>query len=304
MIPFSLRDLEYVVAVADLGHFGQAAERCSVSQPALSSQIKKLEETLGVVLFERNNRTVRVAEHMAPFVETARELLSLAERLVEEGKRPNEPLSGPFRLGVIATLGPYYVPTFLAQLRRAFPKLELVLREGLTDELLLELRDGRLDAVLAARTFDEAPYRLYPILLEPFVVAAPHGHAILGGKEMTTQRLDANEMVLLGDGHCLRDESLQLCRPQKRKGARAFQATSAETLKHLVAAGLGYTLLPALAVRDDKALQKLIAYRSFDKPVGRQIALVTRPETARARDVRELSTFLRQHVPAACTAAK
>lgn len=304
MIPFSFRDLEYIVAVADVGHFGQAAERCHVSQPALSAQIKKVEDSLGMVIFERNNRSVRVAENMLGFIETAREVLSLSERLVEEAKKPNEPLGGTFRLGVIATLGPYYVPRFLVELRKKYPRLELVLREGLTDELLVELKDGRLDAVLAARTFDEAPLRIYPILQEPFVVAAPLGHPILTGKEMTVARLDANDMVLLGDGHCLRDESLQLCRPSKRRGARAFQATSAETLKHLVASGLGYTLLPIMAMREDKALAKLIAYRAFDKPVGRAIVLATRPETARSRDVREMASFLRQHVPAECLAAK
>ena len=294
----TLRDLQYVVAVADHGHFGKAARACHVSQPALSGQIKKIENYLGVQLFERGARRVAVTEVGRAIVPQARVVLDEAEKILTAAQSTHEPLAGPFRLGAIATLGPYLMPYILGPLRKHFPKLELRLKEGLTDDLLEELRAGQLDAVLAARTFDEHGLHVIPLFHEPFLLTVPAGHSLLDKNPVKVSDLRASEMVLLEDGHCLRDQTIAVCPPNRRGNIKETHVTSLETLRHLVASGAGYTLMPILAVTDDKRLKGLIRYRRLDgKNTGRAIVLVCRDRFARKREVELLGDFVRRHIP-------
>jgi LysR family transcriptional regulator, hydrogen peroxide-inducible genes activator len=294
----SLRDLEYLVAVADEKNFGRAALSCHVSQPALSAQIKKTESVLGLEVFERSKKRVGLTEKGTAIVAQARVVLQEAGVIFSLARAQSEPLTGPFRLGAIATVGPYLVPHLLGPFREAFPRLELRLKEGLTDGLLAELRSGSLDVILAARTFKEDGFAVYPLYSEPFVLAAPRGHRILSKEPLRPADLNASDMVLLEDGHCLRDETLDICSTHRRGKVREFHATSLETLKHLVAARSGYTLIPLLAARSDARLKDLVEYRRLEgKPVGRSVALVCRDSFSRKDEVRLLAKVIRQSVP-------
>jgi LysR family hydrogen peroxide-inducible transcriptional activator len=300
----TLRDLQYLVAVADAAHFGKAAAACHVSQPALSAQIRKVENVLDVQLFERSNRRVAITPAGEAVVRQARVVLEEAQKIGDMTKAVGKPLSGKLNLGAIATVGPYLLPHLLAPLRKAFPKLDLFLREGLTEELLEELKSGQLDAVIASDTFSDSSLRTIPLFFEPFVLAAPADHPLAAKQNPTRRDLRSDEMVLLEDGHCLRDQTLDIC-PAKRKGrVRQFHATSLETLKHLVATGSGYTLMPELAVRDEGRLKTLMRYRRFgDRGIGRKIILTCRNRFGRMADVDALAEFIRGHLPPGVTAS-
>jgi len=299
----TLRDLEYLVAVANHRHFGKAAEACHVSQPALSAQIRKIETCLGVQLFERSNRNVVITEAGQEVSRQARVVLEEAEKIAGFAQKRKEPLSGLLRLGAITTLGPYLMPHLLGPMRKRFPKIELLVTEGLTDELITDLRAGALDAVLAARTFDKDGLRLKPLFHEPFLLAAPKGHVLESKQPLRTTDLNARDMVLLEDGHCLRDEALQVCPSRRRGDLREFHATSLETLRHLVASGFGYTLIPLLAVQTDDRLKNLICYRAFKtSSAGRTIVLASRERYGRMDDIDILADFIREHLPAGLTA--
>ncbi len=294
----TLRDLEYLVAVADRRHFGKAAESCHVSQPALSAQIRKIEDFLGVQLFERSNRNVVITPMGEQVARQARIVLEEAVKIAGMVQERSDPLSGTFRLGAIATLGPYLMPHLLGPLRRRFPKLELLMKEGLTDELIEDLRNGALDAVLAAPTFNTDGLKLIPLFNEPFLLAAPKGHELASKDVIRAKDLNSEDMVLLEDGHCLRNQTIEVCPSNRRGKFREFQATSLETLRHLVATGFGYSLIPSLAVETNDRLKNLITYRSFEgKPVGRTIVLVCRERFGRMTDVETLAAFIRENLP-------
>lgn len=295
----TLRDLEYLISVADQLHFGKAAQVCHVSQPALSAQIKKMEEVFGFQLFERTHRKVTLTERGKLISDQARIILEEAEKLVSIAQQTEKSdLHGNLRLGVIATLGPYYVPHFLSDLKSQFPKLKLIFREGLTDQLLSDLRSGSLDAVLAARTFDESGFRVFPIFDEAFVLAVPKNHALGAKDPLLVRDLHTEDMVLLEDGHCLRDQTLEICPPNRRGNIRQFHATSVETLKHLVASGMGYTLLPELAIGDFDPMKNLLTYRKFEsEKIGRTIVLVCRQRYARLAEIEKLAEFLQRIAP-------
>lgn len=294
----TLRDLQYIVAVAEHGHFGKAARACHVSQPALSGQIKKIEDYLGVMLFERSARRVAVTTVGQAVAQQARVVLEEAQKILTAAQSSDEPLAGAFRLGAIATVGPYLMPHILGPLRRAFPKLELKLKEGLTDDLLEELRAGQLDAVLAAQTFEPNGLHVIPLFHEPFLLTVPAGHPLSDKHPLKVSDLKASEMVLLEDGHCLRDQTIAVCPPNRRGNIRDMHVTSLETLRHLVASGAGYTLMPLLAVNEDKRLKGLIRYRELEgRNTGRSIVLVCRDRFPRKREVELLGNFIRRQVP-------
>ena len=294
----TLRDLQYLIAVADHEHFGKAAAACNVSQPALSAQIRKIEDVLGVQLFERTNRRVTITPSGKAVADQARIVLEEAAKISGITRSAQEPLSGPLRLGAIATVGPYLLPHLLSPLRKAYPKLELFLREGLTEQLLGELRTGQLDAVIASNTFVDSTLRVIPLFFEPFVLAAPRTHKLATKEHVDRRDLNAERMLLLEDGHCLRDQTLDLCPANRRGHIRQFQATGLETLRHLVATGSGYTLIPALAVSDDKMLKSLICYQRFDdKAIGREIVLACRNRFGRMIDIDALAHFIRNNLP-------
>ncbi len=293
----TLRDLEYVVAVAEHGHFGRAAEACGVSQPALSSQIKKTEHVLSAVLFERTKRRVFVTPAGQETVARARAILREAHELIELAGRRREPLAGLFRLGVIATLGPYLLPHVLGPLRRRFPRLELNLREGRTADLLHDLKTGSLHAVLVATPVEDPTLEAQPLFREPFVLALPAGHPLARKRSIRAKDLHAEDMVLLEEGHCLRDQALDVCSAPRGVLERRLQATSLETLRHLVASGAGYSLMPALAQVNGK-LRKMIHIQRLGSPVpGRTIVLVWRRGFPRPADVAALATLVRETLP-------
>ena len=301
----SLRDLEYLVAVADHQHFGQAAEACHVSQPALSSQISKVETLLGVKLFERSNRRVLITPDGKRIADQARLVLEEAAKIALLAAPAGEPLCGSLRLGIIATLGPYLMPHLIPRLRKTFPKLQLLLREGLTADLVSDLRSGSLDAVIAAPTFDMEGLNATELFWEPFVLAAPKRHRLTEKSSLQASDLRSDEMILLEDGHCLREQVVDVCPTNRRGNFKEFHATSMETLRHLVAAGFGCTLMPQLAVKSRDSLHRLIQYRNFSgKPVGRKIVLVCRSRFARMKDIETLAEFIRNNVKEALAAKR
>jgi LysR family transcriptional regulator, hydrogen peroxide-inducible genes activator len=294
----SLRDLEYVVAVAEHGHFGRAAEACHVSQPALSAQIRKIEGLLELQLFERDNRSVRITPAGSAVATQARVVLEEAKKIAELAGSRKGPLEGRLRLGAIASVGPYLIPHLLRPLRRRYPSLELVLKEGLTETLVAELRAGALDAIIASPTFDEEGLRGIPLFFEPFVLAVPKELPLSSKSPLRTADLKAEEMVLLEDGHCLKDQTLRFCPAGRRGDSRRFHATSLETLRHMVASGIGYTLLPLLAAQEDPKLRGLVVYRRFEaKQVGRIITLYCRARYPRAADIDALAELVRSCLP-------
>ena len=299
----SFRDLEYVVAVAENLHFGRAALACSVSQPTLSAQIKKLEEYLGFEIFERANRTVLVTERGSGAVAQARIILAEGRRLMEQAQASGEPLSGTFRLGVINTLGPYLLPLLLKPLRDQFPKLRLLISEGLTWPLVQQLEGGALDAILAASPVREADLSELPVFFETFVLAVPRDHKLATVDRVSQSDVVAEELILLNEGHCLREQVLTLC-PARDRGARTgdpLQASSLETLRQMVGAGIGCTILPRLSVAVGALLDDMVAYRRFSgaEEPGRTISLLHRQSFGRIREARLLREAIRNALAAA-----
>lgn len=276
----NLRDLKYIIAVAETHHFGRAAERCFVSQPTLSGQIKKLEDELGVIIFERTNRSVEVTPIGQRILDHARLLLEQADAIEQTARAHQDPLAGPLRIGAIPTLSPYLMPLILRPLRQDFPQLGLVLFEEITDTLLQRLRLHDLDAALLATPLDDVELIGQPLYDEPFWLACPRDHPLATKGSITQQDLEEIELLLLADGHCLTHQVMEVCRlaDRPRTGAMAdLRAASLETLVELVSANFGCTLIPALAVRSGYARARDIAVRPLDLPDAyRRISLVSR----------------------------
>ena len=277
----NLRDLKYLVALADLRHFGKAADACFVSQPTLSTQIRKLEDELGVSLVERAPRKVMLTPAGHDVVLRARRIVAEVEQMKEAARRSQDPESGSLRLGVFPTLGPYLLPHVVPQLRERFPQLELLLVEEKSDVLLQRLREGKLDATLLALPLHDDQLHAELLFEEPFVFAAPLQHPLAAETEMSMSRLSDETLLLLEDGHCLRDQALDVCRLAGAHERSGFRATSLETLRQMVAAVVGVTLLPALSVHEPIAQSPNIRLVPFRKPApSRQIALVWRKSSA------------------------
>lgn len=291
----SLRDLEYLVAVAEQGHFGRAARACAVSQPSLSGQVRKVEVLLGVVVFERGGRRVAVTRRGEAVVGQARRVLGEARRLLDLAKGFEEPLAGPFALGALATLGPYLFPHLLGPLRRRFPRTELRLSEARTAELLEALVVGDLDAALVSLPLGRDGLEAAALFFEPFLLVHPPGHPLAGLRPLTVEGLSPDRLLLLEEGHCLRDQALALC---GAPGAERRHATGLETLRHMVAAGAGYSIVPALAATPHAMLDGLVRYTPFDEPdAGRTVALVWRAGDPRRERFGLLAGFLREVAP-------
>ncbi len=277
----NLRDLKYLVALADLRHFGRAAEACHVSQPTLSTQIRKLEEELGVTLVERAPRKVMLTSAGQDAVLRARRIVAEVEEMKESARRSRDPESGALRLGVFPTLGPYLLPHLVPQLRERFPQLELLLTEEKSDVLLERLREGKLDAALLALPVHDEQMHAHFLFEEPFVLAMPTEHPLAGQQAMSMDALGEETLLLLEDGHCLRDQALDVCRLSGAQEKSGFRATSLETLRQMVAAGVGMTLLPALSVHEPIVQPAGIRLVPFLKPApSRRIALVWRKSSA------------------------
>jgi LysR family hydrogen peroxide-inducible transcriptional activator len=253
----TLTELKYIVAVAREKHFGRAADACLVSQPTLSVSIKKLEEELEVKLFERNANEVTVTPLGEEIVQQALSVLEMAANIKEIAKRGKDPLAGPLRLGVIYTIGPYLLPELVRQAIDRTPQMPLLLQENFTVKLLEMLRNGEIDCAILAEPFPDVGLAMAPLYDEPFMAALPSAHPLAQKKQISAQELKSETMLLLGNGHCFRDHVLEVCPEFARfsSGAegirKSFEGSSLETIKHMVAAGMGVTLVPRLSVPHD-----------------------------------------------------
>ena len=300
----TLQDLRYVVALAETRNFARAAEACYVSQPTLSTQVRKLEDELGLALFERTNKRVMPTAAGSDLIAQARVVLEEAEKLRQMAQQALDPMAGTLRLGVIPTLGPYLLPHLVPQVRRQYPQLQLYLREDLTGNLIERLRVGTLDAILLALPIQTDGLELTELFREPFVMALPKDSPLAGKAEVLETDLMGVPLLLLEDGHCLRDQALAVCGLPQPRGTEDFRGSSLETLRQMVAAGVGCTLLPALAAgTPDTAGKKpgsdrLIELRPFAAPVpSRTIGLAARRGFPRMELVRAVAALIRRHVP-------
>jgi LysR family transcriptional regulator, hydrogen peroxide-inducible genes activator len=299
----TLRELRYLIAVADHRHFGRAAEACRVSQPTLSTQLKKLEDYLGVTLFERTNKALHVTPIGKEIVARARKVVAEADALVESARETDGPLCGPLHLGIIPTLSPYLLPWLLPALKRGYPRLRPIVHEDLTDHLLARLKIHKLDAALLALPIDDADLESVPLFDEPFFFAAPKGHPLVKSKTVRVTDLKTQRLLLLTDGHCLRDQALAICAPSEitEKDDTDFRATSLETIRGMVAAGMGCTLLPALAVAG--AMSRDIEVRPLAARASRRIGLVLRRSYPKAGELELFGQFIRDNLPPSVKAA-
>ncbi len=270
MSDLKLKDLRYLVALADTRHFGRAAEKSHVSQPTLSAQIRKLEEYLGVQLVERQPRKVALTDVGERVVERARRIVRDSDEMVELAKQSRDPLAGKLRIALIPTIGPYLLPTVSPRIRKALPKLQLLLYEYQTGVLLDRLRDGDIDVGILALGFETEEFESRALYDEPFTVALPASHPLAKKNSLKVEDLSGETLLLLEDGHCLRDQALDVCGRVDVRETQDFRATSLETLRQMVAAGLGVTLLPELATEGPFASGRNLAVRPFQKPVPRR----------------------------------
>lgn len=291
----NLRDLRYLVALAEHKHFGRAAEASFVSQPTLSTQIKKLEDELGVALVERTPRKVLLTEVGREIAQRARDVLNEIEQIRAIARRTLDPESGTVRLGIFPTLGPYLLPHVVPRIRERFPRLELLLVEEKTEVVLRQLREGRLDAAILALPVHDDQLHAEFLFEEPFLLAVPERHELARRKALKLEDLANQSLLLLEDGHCLRDQALEVCHLSGAGEKTGFRATSLETLRQMVAANVGITLLPALAVQPPVAQSEnvhLLAFRG-DAP-SRRIAMVWRKSSAMTGFLKSLAGVIRE----------
>lgn len=297
----NLRDLKYILAVADTRHFGRAAERCFVSQPTLSGQIRKLEQALGVTIFERTNRSVEVTPIGAAILDRARLLMEQADAIEQVARAHQDPLAGPLRIGAIPTLSPYLMPLILVPMKRRYPQLKLVLIEEVTDSLLRRLSRHELDAALLATAATDPDLTEIPLFEEPFWLAHPRNHPLHDKHDITAADLAELDLLLLADGHCLTHQVMEVCRlaERPRDGEMAdLRAASLETLLQLVGAGFGCTLVPALAIRGGWMADSGIIARPLElDDAYRRIALVSRRSFPRHEALDALAEVVRGQLP-------
>jgi LysR family hydrogen peroxide-inducible transcriptional activator len=281
----NFRDLKYLVALVDHSHFGNAAKACFVSQPALSMQIKKLEESLGVKLLERSNKSVLITEMGLEIAARARSILSQVEEVREISKQAHDPYQGEFKIGIFPTLAPYLLPLIIPPLSLSFPKVSFYLIEEQTHELIENLKQGKLHAVFLAAPVNEPSFQFENLFEEEFMLAAPRQHVLAKLKSIKQHDLDNLNLLLLNDGHCLRQQALSICEKMNARETEKFRATSLETLRHMVVANVGVTLMPKLACQ----VNANITYIPFDAPTPtRKIGLYWRHSTSKAMLIADL----------------
>ncbi len=292
----TLQELRYFIALADHGHFGRAAEVCHVSQPTLSTQLKKLEDELGVALFERTNKTLEITPSGRSLLPRAREVVEGADAILVQARRRALPMSGTLSLGIIPTLSPYLLPWLLPALSKTYPAFKLAVQEDLTANLLQSLKAHRIDAAMIALPVDDADLVAPPLFDEPFVLACATGDPLAKKKTVKPEDLKGAGLLLLTDGHCLRDQALALCGLAAANGEAAdFRATSLETIRQMVAAGMGCTLLPAMAL---DAHGHNLETRPIRGDAFRRIGLAWRKSFPNEGDLLCLADLVRRHAPA------
>ena len=277
----TLTELRYIVAVARERHFGRAAEACFVSQPTLSVAIKKLEEELEVKIFERGGSEVSMTPLGEAIVRQAQAVIEQAAAIKETAQRGKDPLAGALRLGIIYTIGPYLLPELVRQIIERTPQMPLMLQENFTVKLLEMLRAGELDCAILAEPFPDTGLAIAPLYDEPFMAALPKNHALASRASVSAVELKQQTMLLLGTGHCFRDHVLEVCPEFARFSSDAegirktFEGSSLETIKHMVASGMGVTVVPRLSV--DAAAQPHVRFIPFAEPVpSRRVVLAWR----------------------------
>ena len=298
MADIKLKDLRYLVAVADTGHFGKAAARCFVSQPTLSAQLRKLEEYLGVDLVERQPRQALLTPAGVEVVARARLIVAASDEVVEIARSHRDPLAGQLRIALLPTIGPYLLPLVVPRLHKALPRLELMLHEHQTEPMLERLRAGELDMGVLALPVDLDGLHAEPLYDEPFMVAAPASHPLAARKQLRAEDLRGATLLLLEEGHCLRDQALEVCGRVPVREKQDFRGTSLETLRQMVAAEAGITLLPELATRGAYAQSRGVAVRPFAKPVPvRRIGAVWRKSSPRAAALAAVAKVIAERAP-------
>ena len=289
----TLTELRYIVAVARERHFGRAAETCFVSQPTLSVAVKKLEEELGLQLFERGAGEVSVTPSGQKIVAQAQRVLEEAARIKELAAAGRDPLAGPLRLGAIYTIGPYLLPKLIPILRRAAPQMQLHIQENFTHVLAELLKNGEVDVILIALPFAEPGIEARAVYDEPFMVAVPKGHAWDGRKRpVSSEELTKESLLLLGEGHCFRDQVLDICHVVRAKErsplARTVEGGSLETIRQMVAGGVGVTVLPSTSITSNTS-SDLIRLLPFARPTPtRRVALAWRKSFPRPEAIEAL----------------
>ena len=258
----NIRDFEYLVALAEHNHFRKAAEACFVSQPTLSGQIRKLEDELGTALLERSSRRVLFTDAGLQLVDQAKRILSEVKTFRDMANGQGEAMTGPMHIGFIPTVGPYLLPKIVPTLKEQFPELELFLHEAQTHQLVRQLEDGKLDCLVLASVAETAPFKEIAVYEEPLSVAVPCDHEWSALEEIDMLELNGKTVLALGDGHCLRDQALGFCFAAGAKDDERFKATSLETLRNMVAAGAGITLLPELSLPKEKQKDGVCYVRS------------------------------------------
>jgi LysR family hydrogen peroxide-inducible transcriptional activator len=284
----TLTELKYIVAVARARHFGHAAEACFVAQPTLSVAIKKLEDELGVTLFERGGSEVSVTPIGAQIVAQAERVLEQTAAIKELAKQNKDPLAGPLRLGVIYTIAPYLLPPLVKLMIDKVPQMPLVLQENFTAKLIEQLRQGELDAAIMALPLPEHGLMVQTLYDEPFVVAVPKHHPWATRGEIPAEDLKKETMLLLGNGHCFRDQVLEVCPEMARFSSggngmqRTFEGSSLETIRHMVASGIGLTVLPRASVKDMNDPNGMISFVPFAPPApSRRVVIAWRKSFTR-----------------------
>ena len=290
----TMKQLQYLVALADTRHFGRAAERCHITQSTLSAGIRDLESVLGTAVAERSNRHVLITRIGERIAERAKALLRDAEEVMELARAGRAPMTGEMRLGVIPTIGPFLLPRVLPGLRERFPELTIYLREEQTAPLLDRLEDGELDAALIALPCDTGGLATDVILEDEFLFACNRTHALAGTGEVSLSALAGDRLLLLEEGHCLRGHALDVCRMGDKTARAQFEASSLHTLVHMVAAGIGVTLIPRLAVDAHIVRSTDVSLSRLAVPASRRIGLAWRGTSSRSEEFRLLAATLRQ----------
>lgn len=285
----SLRDLRALTILAQHRHFGRAAQELGISQPSLSAAIQKIESCLQTRIFERTSRRCEITPDGAAIVAQAQIVMGELTHLAQLPMRPRAPLTGRFRLGVIPTVAPYYLPHIFEPMQQAFPDLQLILREEISDRLLERLRAGEIEAALLSLPLGQTDLIELPILQEELALAVPAEHALAKRKQVSIADLGSSEMVLLEQGHCLRDQTLELCGDSPRG---SVHATSLETLRFMVKSRVGTALVPAMAVHFDTRRER-VRYLPFRAPApSRTLGLCALKRGVHLEDARQLAAFL------------
>jgi len=291
-----LKDLRYLVAVADERHSGLSAEKCFVSQPTLSAQLKKLEQYLGVQLIERAPQHIRLSEAGEQIVTRARRILEDSDAVVTLARAHRDPLAGVLRIALLPTIGPYLLPRVSQLIRKALPRLELRLYEYQTAPMLEKLQLGEIDMGVLALPVDTEGLDCRELYAEPFIVAVPDHHRLAKRDTVRVEDLQGEPLLLLEDGHCLRDQALEVCSRIGPNEKQDFRATSLETLRQMVATGAGVTLLPELATRGAYGHAKGVANRPFARPAPvRRVGAVWRRSSARLQAIEALCKVIAEH---------